>query len=73
MWHKTDWDKAREDPASVALPREDWIHLHDAEMHAEAVFDKIFSHFHPKDVQTRGKQEDLPIVEHAEAVEPIST
>lgn len=42
MWHRTDWAKAREDPASIALPREDWIHLHDAETHAETVFEEVF-------------------------------
>lgn len=42
MWHKTDWEKVRDDPKSIALPREDWIHYHDAETHAEEVFDDIF-------------------------------
>lgn len=70
MWHKTDWNKVREDPASVALPREDWIHFHDAETHAKEVFDEVFSKHLG---QTTGKQEDLPFVEHAETVQPIST
>ncbi|KAF3762820.1 FAD/NAD(P)-binding domain-containing protein [Cryphonectria parasitica EP155] len=42
MWHKTDWEKVKQDPSSIALPREDWIHFHDAEAHAEDVFDDIF-------------------------------
>lgn len=41
-WHKTDWEAVRKDPKSVAFPREDWIHKHDAEAHAEEVFDDVF-------------------------------
>lgn len=41
-WHKTDWDTAKKNPASLALPKEDWIHHHDAEAHAETVFDEVF-------------------------------
>lgn len=37
MWHKADWDKVKDDPESVAMPREDWIMMHDAEKHAEEV------------------------------------
>ena len=40
MWHKADWDKVKENPESVQFPREDWIHTHDAENHAEDVFDE---------------------------------
>lgn len=25
MWHKADWDEVAGDPASIQLPREDWI------------------------------------------------
>lgn len=42
MWHKADWDKVKENPESVQFPREDWIHFHDAENHAEEVFDENF-------------------------------
>lgn len=35
MWHKTDWEKVKENPASIAFPREDWIFKFDAEKHAE--------------------------------------
>jgi len=42
MWHKADWDKVKKDPTSVQFPREDWIHTHDAEKHAEEVFDENF-------------------------------
>ena len=42
MWHKADWDKVRENPKSVQFPREDWIHTHDAELHAEESFDENF-------------------------------
>lgn len=45
MWHKADWDKVREDPKSIALPREDWILAHDAEAHAEESFDGIFQKY----------------------------
>ena len=41
-WHKTDWEKVAKDPKSVAFPREDWIHHHDAEKHAEDMFDETF-------------------------------
>lgn len=69
MWHKTDWNKVREDPKSIALPREDWIHQHDAEGHAEAVFDEIFQ----KHIGTNGAVDggDRPTVEHAETVKPM--
>lgn len=72
MWHKTDWNKVREDPASVALPREDWIHFHDAEAHAESVFDEIFQK-HNGGQGGKQQQGDGPFVEHAETVQPIST
>ncbi|KAK3309406.1 uncharacterized protein B0T15DRAFT_545188 [Chaetomium strumarium] len=39
-WHKTDWEKVAKDPKSIAFPREDWIHHHDAEKHADALFDE---------------------------------
>ena len=45
MWHKADWDKVKENPESVQFPREDWIHLFDAEKHAEEVFEENFHHF----------------------------
>ncbi|GAM35635.1 hypothetical protein TCE0_017r04121 [Talaromyces pinophilus] len=45
MWHKADWDKVKEDPASIHLPREDWIFAHDAEKHAEEVFDEVVKKF----------------------------
>jgi 2-polyprenyl-6-methoxyphenol hydroxylase-like FAD-dependent oxidoreductase len=31
MWHKADWSKVRENPASIRLPREDWLLKHDCE------------------------------------------
>ncbi len=36
MWHRTDWDKVAKDASSLSFPREDWIHAHDAEQHAES-------------------------------------
>lgn len=41
-WHKTDWAKVAKDPTSVGFHREDWIHKHDAERHANEVFDEVF-------------------------------
>ena len=41
-WHKTDWHKVKANPKSIEFPREDWIHGHDAEKHAEKVFDEVF-------------------------------
>ncbi|KAK3707169.1 hypothetical protein LTR37_012338 [Vermiconidia calcicola] len=45
MWHKADWDKVKEDPKSIGMPREDWILGHDAEKHAEAVVANMVSKF----------------------------
>ena len=42
LWHKTDWTKVASDPKSIAFPREEWIHQHDAEKHAEETFDEVF-------------------------------
>lgn len=51
MWHKADWDKVAENPESIAFPREDWIHGHDAETHAEeavlAVLAQLTNGKHP--------------------------
>lgn len=41
MWHKADWDKVAKDPASIQLPREDWIFKFDAERNAEEIFDAV--------------------------------
>jgi len=41
MWHNADWEKVKKDPKSIELPREDWIFLHDAQKHAETVFDEV--------------------------------
>ena len=41
MWHKTDWEHAKKHPESIQLPREDWIFGHDAEKHAETVFEDV--------------------------------
>jgi hypothetical protein len=43
MWHKADWDKVKQNPESVQFPREDWIHMHDAEKHAEDVFNEEYA------------------------------
>ena len=41
MWHKADWEKVKKDPKLVEFPREDWIFLHDAQKHAEEVYDEV--------------------------------
>lgn len=45
MWHKADWDKVKQNPESIHLPREDWIFKFDAEKHAEEVFDEVVKKF----------------------------
>lgn len=45
MWHHADWDKVKDDPSSIRLPREDWILKFDAEKHAEEVFDETIQKF----------------------------
>jgi N12 class adenine-specific DNA methylase len=48
LWHKVDWAKAKENPESLAFPRDDWIYEFDTEKHAEEVFNDIFEqHVHP--------------------------
>jgi hypothetical protein len=41
MWHKADWDKVKQDPTAIHFPRQDWIFEHDAEKHAEDVYDEV--------------------------------
>ncbi len=41
MWHKADWDAVEKDPTLIQMPREDWIFMHDAEEHAEELFDNV--------------------------------
>ncbi|KAF7538387.1 hypothetical protein G7054_g2962 [Neopestalotiopsis clavispora] len=41
-WHKADWKKAKQDPDTIKLPREDWILQHDAERHASEVLHELF-------------------------------
>ncbi|KAL9109689.1 MAG: hypothetical protein Q9227_005727 [Pyrenula ochraceoflavens] len=45
MWHKADWDKVKENPKSIQMPREDWIFKFDAEKDAEARFDEVAKQF----------------------------
>ncbi|KAI1813231.1 hypothetical protein GGS20DRAFT_599419 [Poronia punctata] len=40
-WHKTDWERVRENPEIVRLPREDWIFDFDAERNAEETYDDV--------------------------------
>lgn len=41
MWHKVDWEAVRRDPKSIQFPRHEWILNHDAEKHAEEVYDEV--------------------------------
>ena len=40
MWHKTDWDAVKKNPEIIKFPRQEWVFDHDAEKHAEAVFEE---------------------------------
>lgn len=42
-WHKTDWEKVKQDPKSIYIPREDWIFGFDAEKHAEEVGQEVIA------------------------------
>ncbi|KAK0629410.1 hypothetical protein B0T17DRAFT_589201 [Bombardia bombarda] len=53
-WHKTDWAKVSEDPKSIGFPREEWIHLFDAEKHAEEVFDDALKRATESDTASPG-------------------
>ncbi len=39
MWHNADWEKVKEDPESMRLPREEWVLNFDAEPFAEQNYD----------------------------------
>lgn len=41
LWHKTDWNKVKEDPESIGFPREEWIHQFDAEKYAEETYEDV--------------------------------
>ncbi|KAK8042931.1 hypothetical protein PG994_013414 [Apiospora phragmitis] len=41
MWHKTDWDRVKDDPTVIQFPRLAWIFEHDAEKHAEKVYEEV--------------------------------
>lgn len=45
MWHKADWDKVAQNPESIQMPRDPWIHGHDAETHAEEVVAETLKRF----------------------------
>lgn len=72
MWHKTDWNKVREDPKSIAMPRDDWIHFHDAEVHAETVFDEVFKRHSGPGAGAKGENNSA-FVEHVETIQPVAT
>ncbi|KAI0905463.1 hypothetical protein F4823DRAFT_610869 [Ustulina deusta] len=41
MWHKTDWEKVKENPEIIQFPRQDWIFDFDTEQNAEETYDKV--------------------------------
>ena len=41
LWHKADWDEVAKNPASIQMPREDWIFRFDAERNAEETLSKM--------------------------------
>ncbi|KAK3693129.1 hypothetical protein B0T22DRAFT_400888 [Podospora appendiculata] len=68
-WHKTDWTKVAEDPQSIGFHREDWIHLFDAEAHAEQVFDDVLKRVaQPASSSEGGSESFLPKGPEAVAV-----
>ena len=50
MWHKADLDKVAQNSESIQMPREDWIHQHDAEKHAETVIAETLKMFSSRPV-----------------------
>lgn len=41
-WHKANWENVKQNPDSIKLPREDWIHQFDAHEHASEVLETYF-------------------------------
>jgi 2-polyprenyl-6-methoxyphenol hydroxylase-like FAD-dependent oxidoreductase len=41
MWHKADFNKLKEHPEAVKLPRPEWLLNFDSEQHAYDVYDKV--------------------------------
>jgi hypothetical protein len=41
MWHKTDWEKVKQNPEIIQFPRQDWIFNFDVEKNAEEVYDGV--------------------------------
>ncbi|KAI1163821.1 hypothetical protein F5B18DRAFT_651354 [Nemania serpens] len=41
MWHKTDWEKVKENPEIIQFPRQDWIFDFDTEKNAEEMYDEV--------------------------------
>lgn len=41
LWHKADWNEVAKNPASIQMPREDWIFRFDAERNAEETLSKM--------------------------------
>ncbi|KAJ5102969.1 hypothetical protein N7532_003498 [Penicillium argentinense] len=44
LWHKADWAKVAKDPASIQIPRQDWIFKFDAEKNAEEIFSRVVNY-----------------------------
>jgi hypothetical protein len=75
MWHKiTDWDAVAKNPASVGFPREDWIHGHDAEIHAEEVVHEVLKKTMIGETSKGGKAADVKEQQETNAgVEALQT
>jgi len=76
MWHKADWDKVAQDPESISMPREDWIHGHNAEVHAESVVAETVKKFSsdPSAIPAPNgvEPEPIKIEEHTRKAVPVS-
>ena len=45
MWHKADWNKVRQNPGSIKLPREDWLLKHDSEKFIRRMWRRVLAEF----------------------------
>lgn len=40
LWHAADWEKVKQNPESMKLPRDDWLLLHDCEKWTRGIWDE---------------------------------
>jgi hypothetical protein len=62
LWHKTDWDKLKENPSSIGFPREDWIHQFDAERYAEENFESALKTPKVNEVKDNVLVDEAPVM-----------